>query len=322
VVAAVIAATAVIVGIFRNTTSDQSDGGPGLLIVVIGGWLFAAVFGYLALTLSVVIFVPDSDRLTAEGRRAAAHWLGVAAWLRAHEPLRDLPPAAVAVWDRYLAYGAALGAMPHAVDILDLETTGHRDVVWSAHTGTPRPVYVRYQKRNRLLRPVGPVAARASRIGAVFSLVLWPAVAAFAWSRPHHWLPVLVFVVALVQVARALYRLIRSIVDIRRPVTVTGTLIDISLVGQQTVTADRPDLPATMPTHYYLIVDDGSTDRLRPWIVNRDLARGEDVPGPMDPTRLGEYVQQVIKLGFAPGDRVCLQGERHSRYVTALRPIG
>jgi hypothetical protein len=323
-VVAAVATAAVIVGILQNTTPDRDDGGLGLLGLVIGGWVFGSVFGYLALTLSVLIFVSDRNHLTAEGRRVAAHWLGVAAWLRAYEPLRDLPPAAVAVWDRYLAYGAALGAMPHAVDILDLEATGHRDVVWSAQTGTPRPVYVRYQKRNRLLRPAGPASAGASRIWAVFSLALWSAVAAFAWSPPHHWLPVLIFVVALIQVARALYRLIWSIVDIYRPVTVTGTLIDISLVGQQTVTADRPGLPATMPTHYYLIVDDGSTDQLQPWIVNRDIARGEEVPGamPMDPAGVAEYVQQVIKLGFAAGDPVYLQGQRHSRYVTALRPIG
>ena len=324
-VAAAVATAAIIVGILRSSTPNLDDGGLGLLGLVIGGWVFGSAFGYLVLAISVSIFVPDSNHLTAQGRQAAAHWLGVAAWLRAYEPLRDLPPAAVAIWDRYLAYGAALGAMPHAVDVLDFETTGHRDVVWSTHTGTPRPVSVRYQKRNRLLRPAGPVSAGASRFWAVFSLALWSAVATFAWTPPHRWLPVLIFVVALVQIARALYRLIWSVVDIRWPETVTGTLIDISLLGQQPVTVDQPGLPATMPTHYYLIVDDGSTDQLRPWIVNRDLARGEETDEedePLDPTRLGEYLQRVIKLNFATGDTVYLQGQRHSRYVTALRPIG
>ena len=65
--------------------------------------------GGFALYLPVVIFMPDRDRLTPLGRKVTAHWLGVAEWLRRHEPLRDLPPAAVAVWDRYLAYGAASG---------------------------------------------------------------------------------------------------------------------------------------------------------------------------------------------------------------------
>jgi hypothetical protein len=64
------------------------------------------VIVYIALT----IVVGERSRvwLTAEGRSVLARWLGVRDWLQAHEVFADLPPAAVTVWGRYLAYGAAM----------------------------------------------------------------------------------------------------------------------------------------------------------------------------------------------------------------------
>lgn len=49
------------------------------------------------------------ESLTAAGREAAAHWLGVREFLAADDAMDQLPPAAVAIWDRYLAYAAAFG---------------------------------------------------------------------------------------------------------------------------------------------------------------------------------------------------------------------
>lgn len=48
------------------------------------------------------------ESLTAEGRTAASHWLGVREFLRGDDAFHELPPSAVTVWDRYLAYAAAL----------------------------------------------------------------------------------------------------------------------------------------------------------------------------------------------------------------------
>jgi hypothetical protein len=307
----------------RLLAAPQStdDEGPGLLGLAIGVWVFTTVFGYLILVLSVDIVLPEPDRMTAQGRAVAAHWLGVAAWLHAHEPLRDLPPAAVAVWDRYLAYGAALGVMPHAVNALDLETTGHRDVLWSDHGGRRRQVHVSYLRRNRLLRPIGRVGARPARFGAVIALIFWSVVLAVsaAWVQPYHWWRVAVAGVAAVQLVRAVLRLILSLVDIYRPVTVTGTLIDITIAGETKVSDDRPGLPATLPTHYHMVIDDGSTDQLRPWIVNRDIARGRPVSDKFSPSQMPAYLADVVALGFQVGDTVTLRGERFSRYAGSLR---
>jgi len=77
-----------------------------------------AVLGYgaglvpIVAILYIVAMVVAGERsrawLTGDGREALGRWLGVRSWLQAHEVFADLPPAAVAVWGRYLAYGAAM----------------------------------------------------------------------------------------------------------------------------------------------------------------------------------------------------------------------
>jgi hypothetical protein len=183
-------------------------------------------------------------------------------------------------------------------------------------------VQVRYLKRNRLLRPLGRVPAGARLLGAVVSLTGWSllAVIAYNWSPRRRWIALILVAVALAQVARALYRLIRSIVELRWPARVTGTLIDISVAGQTSVSADHPELPAAVPTHYHLIVDDGSTDRQRPWIANRDLVGGRPAPAqPAGRADLAGRLAQATRVDFSIGDPVYLEGQRWSRYVKVLR---
>jgi Predicted membrane protein (DUF2207) len=80
----------------------------------------------LAFVLWLVLFYTGmfmSRRgITPYGRQRAAYWLGVREWLTAHPNFADLPPSATAVWDRYLAYGAALGTTRTASAAIDLGT--------------------------------------------------------------------------------------------------------------------------------------------------------------------------------------------------------
>ena len=48
--------------------------------------------------------------LTANGAEAAAHWKGVADYLRADRAFTNAPPTSVAIWGPYLAYAVALDA--------------------------------------------------------------------------------------------------------------------------------------------------------------------------------------------------------------------
>ena len=88
---------------------------------------------------------PHGERDTAAGRAVAARWLGLKTWLRNTAAFADLPPAAVAVWDRYLAYGDALGATRVASAVIDLGM-GNRKRVWSSFGGTWHRVRVRYPR--------------------------------------------------------------------------------------------------------------------------------------------------------------------------------
>lgn len=82
---------------------------PPLVIAVAALWPFTFVVAILVLVWG------HNQALTPEGRAAAAHWLGVRRFLDEQDNLDDLPPGAVAVWDRYLAYGAAMGESGAAV---------------------------------------------------------------------------------------------------------------------------------------------------------------------------------------------------------------
>jgi len=78
---------------------SHSGGGPG--------WLSAAVVTFAL--LAAIAHTQRGERDTPAGRAVAARWLGLREFLRGDETFRELPPAAVAVWDRYLPYGCALG---------------------------------------------------------------------------------------------------------------------------------------------------------------------------------------------------------------------
>lgn len=328
-VAAGLAAAAVLAPLVPR---PAADGFVALALLLGLAWIILSLAGGIVLAAVSPGGQPaQPDRYTSRGRQATAHWLGVAAWLRAHDTLRDLPPAAVAVWDRYLAYGVALDTFPHAARVLDLETVGERDVLRSHHTGQWRTVQVRHGRRRRVLRPAGPVAAGASLTWAAMTLPLWlvagVAVAKTVTAPYARWL---LLALAAVQAVRAAYRLVRSLVDRARPVQVTGTVLDISIAGQQP-TADEADAVGVaipdLATHYYVVVDDGSGDVLRPWIVNRDVARGGGPPpqpywdGSEPPGTQAIWYERLVQPGFEPGDQVRLVGQRWSRFVRSLERL-
>ncbi|HTJ75625.1 MAG TPA: hypothetical protein VL337_09685 [Acidimicrobiales bacterium] len=87
-----------------------------------------------------------AERDTPAGHDAAGRWLGLRDYLHEDPAFSDAPPAAVAVWDRYLAYGAALGVAAGAVRALPLGAESDR-VAWSAFGGRWRTVKIRYPKR-------------------------------------------------------------------------------------------------------------------------------------------------------------------------------
>jgi hypothetical protein len=108
-------------------------------------------FGTIGVGLVIWALLSSSMRLfgdqrdTPAGAEAAARWLGVRSYLGRNKVFPTLPPASVAVWDRYLGYGAALGVATAALQALPMGAEDdHR--AWSAYGGRWRMVKVRYPR--------------------------------------------------------------------------------------------------------------------------------------------------------------------------------
>jgi len=119
-----------------STTSNDNFSPLDWLLVAFGGWAF--VMAWLRSLRAL--------RDTPAGREACAHWLGVRQYLRNTHAFDQLPPAAVVIWERYLSYGAALGAAHDAVHALPfaVEEPG---TAWSRSTGTWRQIRIEYPTR-------------------------------------------------------------------------------------------------------------------------------------------------------------------------------
>ena len=102
----------------------------------------------VAFAVAVAVLASDRQRDTSLGRQAAAHWLGFSDHHEANEVIPTLPPAAVAVRGRYLAYCAALGHATASVRALPLGAESDRRA-WTNYGGRWRHVRVRYPR----LRP-------------------------------------------------------------------------------------------------------------------------------------------------------------------------
>ena len=85
----------------------------------------------------------NRQRDTPAGREVAARWMGVRDHLGRNDVFDTLPPAAVAIWDRYLGYGAAGGVAGTASRVLSFGAQDER-LAWSAYGGTWHKVRIRY----------------------------------------------------------------------------------------------------------------------------------------------------------------------------------
>ena len=214
------------------------------------------------------------ERDTAAGRAVAARWLGVRNWLRGHPQFADLPPASVAVWDRYLAYGAAVGVTHLSSAVLDLGM-GNRRLVWSSYGGTWHRVRVRYPKFwPRYGRTVPVLLLRATVVAVagaamvkVFGLPGNPA--GFADDRLGRTMDLAAAAVSTLGVILLLfgvYTLVRSLLDLVTEKTITGEVLWLETWRSTAGSDDEP----TEPWLHYLAVDDGSDDRTTAWGLPSD----------------------------------------------------
>jgi Predicted membrane protein (DUF2207) C-terminal domain len=265
-----------------------------------GAWVVS--FG----VLNAIAHRNHGERDTPAGREVAARWLGVKVWLRNTEAFADLPPSAVSLWDRYLAYGAALGTTRVASAVIDLGM-GNRKRVWSSYGGAWHRVRVRYP---RMWPRYGKTAPRLIVRGLLFTgvgfllLYYWakgvarvvadPSLAATPAARFAGMVTDIGFLIGLVAFAYGLYVLARTIIDLAAPVTVTGQVLWRQVWRQ----SGGGQNSSPTPWLHYLAVDDGTDDRTTAWgIPSAQVNQCQD------------------------GDTVTLTARRWSRRVVELRVV-
>jgi hypothetical protein len=248
------------------------------------------------LVLAGIAGISPGERDTPLGRQVAARWLGVRAWLRGHEQFADLPPAAVMVWDRYLGYGAAVGATHLTSAVLDLGM-GDRALVWSSFGGTWHRIRVRYPRFwSRYGRTSSTFIGRAVAAVAAGGALLWLA----ARGPDHlagHGITVRDAVTDAVVVAGFLlllagaYKLTRAVVDLATERTITGEVLWVEVWRSYAGDSDDPPRPWL----HYLAVDDGTADRTTAWGLPSEWA-GRCHDGDTVRIRVRPWSRRVVDL--------------------------
>ena len=119
---------------FDETSKGGSNSDSG------AGWAAVLVF-FVILSIPLLL---RAQRETAHGSEVASRWLGLQRYLRDDTSFADYPVASVAIWQRYLSYGAALGVARAAVAALPMGSESDREA-WSKESGRWRLLRISYR---------------------------------------------------------------------------------------------------------------------------------------------------------------------------------
>jgi len=283
-------------------TADRTDdptvwGSVGNIVLGLGLLCGLGVFA-----LAGKVTRTDSQADTPAGREAAAHWLGVRDAYRDTDSFEDAPAAAVAIWERHLAYATAMGLAPVVQRQLPFETEHDRHA-WSRATGRWRRVKVRYQS----FRPgwgehPGRVAFGGALQAALYGVVAYLALTAVRSETQldaldgdqRRWVSLGAAVVAVAAGVAALYALVKLVIGVadlfpRR--TVEGEVVRnrtyrtghrLPKVLQWAIWSGRDqhglDRDAQRRQRHHLAVDDGTDDQILAYAV-RGTIRNEAPQG-------------------------------------------
>ena len=260
--------------------------------------IWAVIVAIAVLVACAVVakrFDRERQRDTDAGLAAASHWLGVRR-AYTHGRYDDLTPAAVVLYERHLAYAAAMDAARRTVARLPLSAEDDR-LAWSRHGGRWRQVEVRYPSR-RIGWGQGP--GRAMLNGLLWTatlaipIVVWlrwgsdlrqeiedvarsigqvddPSVRLYDGDVAHHiavgvtWAIVVVLAAITINaLTRGLVRLVRGLLDAGREEAVRGTV-----VRRRTWPRQRGTESVEVD---WIAVDDGSGNRIRALVARPGLA--------------------------------------------------
>lgn len=284
---------AYLVGSLSSRSTVPTDwASPGNLLV---GLAYATALGLT--WVAQRISRSDAQLDTPEGLAAAGHWLGVRDHFQASRTFEDKPAAAVAIWDRHLAYATAMGLAPVVQRQLPFEVEHDRHA-WSLATGQWRRVKVRYQA---LVPGWGQHPGRVlfeSLLRAGFSGLL--AYGAFQVAgleledvtltdEQRQWLSLGAMVVAVLMAATAAYnagRALLGLVDLFPRQVIEGEVVRkrerrtghrLPKVLQWAIWSGRDehgiDRDHRRKLRRHLAVDDGTTERIVAFEVRPEVYR-------------------------------------------------
>ncbi|MDQ6721419.1 MAG: DUF2207 domain-containing protein [Candidatus Dormibacteraeota bacterium] len=229
----------------------------------------------IAIAVSLLTFVvmsrtfPDGTQVvTPLGLPSQARWLALRRYLHNDELFAGLPPTAVAVRDRYIAYGAALGAATAAVRAMPMGAESDR-WAWTRYGGQWRQVRVSYPGSS--WPPAwgyspGQAAWLALRVGAIGLFWFWlsskilPHVTFTAQQdqlgRLLSFGILLINLAALAASVCALWLLVAAVLGMVGATEVTGEAIRLR------------QLPGGSGVRCYLAVYRGTGDHVRAWVVS------------------------------------------------------
>jgi hypothetical protein len=253
---------------------------------------FGAFLGALALLGWIKARHPQQD--TPEGRAAASRWLGVRAELAENEIFATRSPLEVPLWDRLLAYGAALGVAGGASRPLPMGVEADHEA-WSAYGGQWREVRIRYPRLLPLAWGSAPHVAvlRGIATGAAGAAVL-VVFAALARDAEGVWLAIVGTFLGLACAAIGLgvALVAMGIADFGAGRCVTGPILRLRALG-----SDKR-------RRHFVAVDDGTSSAIRAWVVDPfvygALAQGDTVT--VEVTRVLGFVRSLEPATVALAD--------------------
>lgn len=278
-----------------DSSSSSSSSSNGEL----GGYIIMAVV--ISAVLDCFWLALRAERDTPAGRAVASRWLGVRDYMADHGRFESLPAASVAIWDRYLAYAAAMGLARSAVAALPFVAEDPKRA-WSAYSGTWRLVRIR---RPGPLWPgwgTRPWQALAkglllTALAVAISVVVLPLVVDSVIPairdaddpdlRGWRWagfaaLAVPGLVVTVVGL-RGILLLSRAVPDMAGPAEVEGCVLRLRSLKQE----DGPLI-------WHIVVDDGRSTTLDTWRLPDDLVQGHPEEGQVVQVRVARRLGYVF----------------------------
>jgi hypothetical protein len=233
---------------------------PAVLVWILSTFQAALVVMVGAVALLAWIRARHPQRETTQGLEAASRWLGVRAALADDEMFKAQTPVTVGIWNRHLAYGAALGVASGAIGPLPMGAESD-DRAWSAYGGTWHAVRVRYP----VLWPPGwgrdPLVALVvgAGVAVVSGLVLY-GIGPSLFDEGGLARALLLAPCAGIVLGVGLA--IMALGDLQSTVEIRGQVLRLRARGSDE------------KTRYYAAVDDGSSSAIRAYRVSASQYQG------------------------------------------------